>query len=469
MECKHCHAPLEEGSIFCNQCGMRQEEKAPVEAPAVEEISAQAAVEIPAPKKTWVKVVAAICCALLVLGLGTGIWYAVKGSQAEPETTGGDTTAAPFVPSAVYGVSDEEVKAAKDNVVALCDGTELTNSQLQVYYWMQAFSFLNQYGSYLSYFGMDISQPFSQQQSPVEEMSWEQFFLEEGLGLWHRLQAIYKHAEAEGYAGYEGIQAQLDQMMADMEAAAESYGYETVEEMLHQDMGVGCGEADYLAYMELYAKCAEYMDKLYEQFLPTEDQVKEYVQANAEAMETNYGVTEESGNAQVTVRHVLIQPEGAELDEYGCVVATDEQWAACEAQAQALLDEWKKNDGTEKGFAAMAKEHTADTASAENGGLYEDFTQGEMAEGFETWSFEKERKAGDTGLAKTEFGYHIMYFVEGTPAWLYYGTDAYVGEKCDAVVTAAMEKYAMEKFYDKMALGTALSLVPSEEPAPTEG
>ena len=39
MTCKHCQAELAEGSIFCNQCGMRQEE------PAQEEITEVTPVE----------------------------------------------------------------------------------------------------------------------------------------------------------------------------------------------------------------------------------------------------------------------------------------------------------------------------------------------------------------------------------------------------------------------------------------
>ena len=106
----------------------------------------------------------------------------------------------------------------------------------------------------------------------------------------------------------------------------------------------------------------------------------------------------------VDVRHCLVQFEAEE--------PTDEEKKAAYAEAEKLLNEWKAGDKTEDSFAAMVKENTDDTASAETGGLYEGIrtTDNYVAE-FENWSFDDSRKAGDTGIIETEYGYHIMYFV----------------------------------------------------------
>ena len=53
-----------------------------------------------------------------------------------------------------YTVSDEEVIANKDTVVATVGEHTLTNGQLQVLYWMQVQSFLSsEYGNYMLYYG----------------------------------------------------------------------------------------------------------------------------------------------------------------------------------------------------------------------------------------------------------------------------------------------------------------------------
>ena len=61
----------------------------------------------------------------------------------------------------------------------------------------------------------------------------------------------------------------------------------------------------------------------------------------------------------------------------------------------------------------MANEHSQDQdGKVTNGGLYEDVYEGQMVKPFEEWIFDGSRQAGDTGLVKSQFGYHVMYFVD---------------------------------------------------------
>ena len=97
---------------------------------------------------------------------------------------------------------------------------------------------------------------------------------------------------------------------------------------------------------------------------------------------------------------------------------TDEAWAAAEKKANDLLTEWKNGEHTEESFAFMAAENSADPGSAENGGLYEDVYPGQMVDAFDAWCFDASRQPGDTGIVKTEYGYHVMYFVgDDVPCW----------------------------------------------------
>ena len=43
-----------------------------------------------------------------------------------------------------------------------------------------------------------------------------------------------------------------------------------------------------------------------------------------------------------------------------------------------------------------------------------------MVKEFEEWCFAKERNPGDHGLVKTQYGYHVMYFVESEEIWARY-------------------------------------------------
>lgn len=116
------------------------------------------------------------------------------------------------------------------------------------------------------------------------------------------------------------------------------------------------------------------------------------------------------------VRHILVAFPETEKDKDGKEIAlTDAQKAETKKKAQEILDEYLKNP-TEENFIALTKEHTDDVDSKgnpNNDGLYEDVTDnGQYVEAFTNWAIDPARKPGDTGLVETEYGYHIMYYVE---------------------------------------------------------
>lgn len=109
----------------------------------------------------------------------------------------------------------------------------------------------------------------------------------------------------------------------------------------------------------------------------------------------------------VNVRHILVNFQG----ESGSSDYTEEEKAAAKAKAEELLAQWKSGEATEDSFAELAHENTNDTGSAENGGLYENVYPGQMVASFNDWCFDSNRKAGETGIVESSYGYHVMYFV----------------------------------------------------------
>ena len=63
----------------------------------------------------------------------------------------------------------------------------------------------------------------------------------------------------------------------------------------------------------------------------------------------------------------------------------------------------------------MARQHSEDTGSAENGGLYDRVVRYAYVQEFEDFAFDESRKSGDTGVVYGESssyaGYHVMYYV----------------------------------------------------------
>ena len=129
-------------------------------------------------------------------------------------------------------------------------------------------------------------------------------------------------------------------------------------------------------------------------------------------------------NETYTVRHILVAPESgsnsssstSEKTEY-----TDEQWAAAKKKADNILAKFNKTDKSEYEFAKLAEQYSTDSASTSSGsndsfgGLYESVTLGQMVPDFEKWSIDDSRKYGDTGIVKSDYGYHIMFFINDCP------------------------------------------------------
>ncbi len=153
----------------------------------------------------------------------------------------------------------------------------------------------------------------------------------------------------------------------------------------------------------------------------------------------------------VAVRHTLLAFETAEQD------ASEEEIKAVEAknegkkaEAEALYEEWKAAGASEEAFIEMAKEHSAD-GNANQGGLYENVYVGQMVEAFEKWCFDETRAYGDHGIVETEYGYHIMFFVENEgPAYRTNIKSELEDEKYAEYLTSLEEKY--ETSYNNKAI-----------------
>ena len=107
----------------------------------------------------------------------------------------------------------------------------------------------------------------------------------------------------------------------------------------------------------------------------------------------------------VTVRHILVADEQTAADIYSQFNNT--------------------GDKTENEFATLAATKSTDSGTASNGGLVSNMRKGAYVQPFEDWSFDPSRQSGDTGIVESEYGFHVMYFVETNelPYWEYKATN----------------------------------------------
>lgn len=424
-------------------------EEAPEDEPSGEESPADTPAEeaVPAPdaatvkknrKKEVIRTVAGLLVGALLLGALTVAAYFKSGS------TGGTGV----LTKASYSADADQARASSGQVVATVGSAELTNGQLQVYYWMQFYDMLNYYSYYLPF---DYTQPLDTQVMSEESgMTWQQYILDLALESWHRYQTLSFLAEENGFVLPAEMQENLDTTAERMESMAQEGGYENVTAMMEREMGPGVSLDDYVRYLKVYYQGYQYLSEQFEALAPTDEEIEAYYSEHTGEFEEN-GVVR-GGNPMVDVRHILITPEGGTTDENGATTYSEAEWEACRAEAQAILDEWLAGEATEESFSELAAAHSVDGGSASNGGLYTGVVQGQMVEPFENWCFDESRQIGDYGLVRTEYGYHVMYFVGDT--WFTSAESALMADRATAMVEEAMENYPMEVDYRNIALGT---------------
>ena len=321
-----------------------------------------------------------------------------------------------------YGTAGWVASLSRDRVVVTLGDYTLTNGELQVLYTLQVLDFVNQYGSYLSYVGMDISQPLSQQVYDTETgLTWEQHFLQLAITVWVEYCASNAAADKANFQLPAEFTEHLAKLETTIKASAEKDGFSSVDDMLKHDLGENVRYKHYFSYLSMYYKNNLYLNELVANMEVTDAEIEKYFTDNETALKQNNGITKKTGD-MVDVRHILVMPEGGTKSEDGKTTTySDAEWEACRVKAQAIYDEWLNGEKTEESFGKLANEKSQDqNGQVTNGGLYENVSKGQMVADFENWIFADGRTTGDHGLVKTEYGYHVMYFVDSEAIWIRY-------------------------------------------------
>ena len=323
------------------------------------------------------------------------------------------------------------------------DGRNYSPAEVTYAYANQYQTFVNNYGSYASLFGLDTSYGLSglanQQSSMGDGGTWRDYFLNQTLTALKQNQALGKYASENGITLTDEEKKTVEDSFATLEETAKEYGYGSADKFIAANYGRG----NNVESVKKYAGEMELASKVYNQVLEeksgevTLDEIKEQYPT-------------------VAVRHILIKAEATEDGTY-----TDEAKEAAKTKAEEILQEWKDGDATEESFAALAEEYSEDPGSNTNGGLYDSVMQGQMVEEFDAFCFDENRKSGDTAIVYGESGsyagYHVMYFVgEGDPANNETGRSYIASEKMSEWLTSLTE--GMEtttKFFYRLAGKTA--------------
>lgn len=98
-----------------------------------------------------------------------------------------------------------------------------------------------------------------------------------------------------------------------------------------------------------------------------------------------------------SIRHILLSTQGQ----------SPEEKAETRKKMEDILDKARSGED----FAELAEEYSEDPGSKDNGGLYENFTRGQMVPEFDRVAF-SEPVGSITDIVETQFGYHIIKILE---------------------------------------------------------
>ena len=106
----------------------------------------------------------------------------------------------------------------------------------------------------------------------------------------------------------------------------------------------------------------------------------------------------------VDIRHILIS-----TSTEGSTKTEDEIKSEAKAKIEQICAEWEDTDMTDEKFAELAKKYSADT-TAEDGGIIEKISKGQLVDAIDEFIFSDERKVGDYKIVESTYGYHLVYY-----------------------------------------------------------
>lgn len=432
MYCRYCGTELNRKDNICLACGKDNNPK---------KVAAEARKK--ADRKLITKI---IVCVLVVALLIPLVYFGVKGITylAKPNDIEFKET---------YAITVEDAQKNRDTVIATLGDHTLTNARLQVFYWTRVYDFLKQVGTYVSMYGLDITKPLGEQvYDKSTGKTWEKAFLEQALSDWQSYVLMSDEAKKNGHKLEEASQEYLDNLYEKLEEAAIETKVYSVEKFLDTKVCNGCTFEDYKYYMELFYNAQSYYNHVQSGLEVTDAEMETYFTENTDLLKSEYGITKDTGML-VDVRHILIMPKGATEETIRTDKFDDEAWAYAETTANEILEQWKAGEKTEEAFAELAKEKTQDSGSKDSGGLYSGITSSaSLVKPFLNWCLDETRAVGDTGVVKTEYGYHVMYYCSGEEAWIIACRNGVRGEKLDKMMTELCEANEVQFNYKKLEL-----------------
>ena len=213
---------------------------------------------------------------------------------------------------------------------------EISNAELNYFYIDAINTFMNNYGSIASLFGLDTTKPLDEQYLDEENgLTWADDFINSAMSTAQSVYALVDAAEAAGFTLSDESLQEVDLLVSNIEAYAMLYGYSDADTYMKAMYGMG---ATLESYKEYYTNSviADAYYTAYSKEVPVSEEAIQAADAENSKQYTSY-----SFNYYYMPYTSFLK--GGTVDDEGVVTYSDEEKAAAveaaEEAAKMLCDD----------------------------------------------------------------------------------------------------------------------------------
>ncbi len=420
-------------------------------------------------------------------------------AKAKRDRLVGNITGVVIVAALVCLVASFPIRTylAVNETFASVGGHKVTRLEFDYNYNIELNNYLNEYGSYMSMFGMSLSGDLSQQMYS-EELTFQDFFTQLAIENIRNNKALLAQAEAEGFT------CDTAEDYADFEQRLKSAASEagmSVKDFVRDNYGSYATLSRISGFVKESLYLSRYYDSIMDSKMPSDEEAQNYYNENkneydsvdyrlltvdAELSEApseeeiTAAMAEAKKEAEEAVKKVATEGELRENMTGSSVPYLVEDWlfdasrkagdttvientsghsyyvvafenryldetptvtiraiVTGDGNGQAILDEWKGGNATEEGFAEICDKYNDPSIISTTGGLMESVQPSRMTPELEAWMSDSSRQAGDTAVIApegNEYSYVVYYVSESDPWWLVSAKNTLLGNVMEAYI-----------------------------------
>ena len=305
-------------------------------------------------------------------------------------------------------------KAERETIAVTIGDHEISAAEFNCFFIDAVSNFYNNYGSYASLFGLDVTKALNDQFYDEEnKVTWADEFVNSAKENVKAVYGIVDEAKANGFTLSDEEKASIDSQISTLSTYAALYGYSDAESYMRAMYGNGANEEVLRNYYEACYTAQAYQNSVSESL--------EYTEADLEAKdaENPAAFSTFSYNSYYLAANKFLQ--GGTKGEDDTVTYSDEEKAAAVEAAKAAAESLTENVNNVEQFdlAIAALEINAEVenaaSTASNNTTY-DYVNSVI----QSWVTNSKREEGDMKVIastttdedgnETTNGYYVVYF-----------------------------------------------------------